>query len=100
VDSTLHVTTVNLETLVAVSSVNMLVSLRVDQWLCSISQSEEGVVLRSDPTPTFSSTSSYTYSAPETWDMPPPSPTVVSEFPDVVPAHPFALLDSLPPYDL
>jgi len=97
VDSTSHVMTVNLEMLAAVSSANMPVSLRVDQWLCGISQSEEGVVLHSDPTPTFSSSSSYTYSTPKTWDMPPPSPTIVSEIPDIVPAHPFDILLRLAP---
>jgi hypothetical protein len=51
-------------------------------------------MLCSDPTPTFSLTSSsYTYSAPKTWNMPPPSPTLVSKFPNIVPAHP---LDNLP----
>jgi hypothetical protein len=54
-------------------------------------------VLHSDPTPTFSSSSSYTYSAPETWDTPPPSPTVVSEFPNVVPAHPLNILPCIAP---
>jgi hypothetical protein len=102
VDSTLHVMTANLETLVAVSSMNMPVSLKVDQWLSGISQSKEGVVLRSNPTPTFSltSTSSYTYSTPETWDTPPPSSTVVSEFPDVFPAHPLISFHALPPNPL
>ena len=94
-DSTSHVTTANLETLAAVSSVNIPISLRVDQWLSDISQSEEGVVLCSDPTPTFSPSSSYTYFAPETWDIPPPSPTVVSKFLDIVPAHPFDILSHL-----
>ena len=37
------------------------------------------------------------YSAPDTWDMPPPSPTIVSEFPNVVPAHPFNILPRLAP---
>jgi len=55
-------------------------------------------VLHSNPTPTFSSTSSYTYSASETWDMPPSSPTVVSEFPDVVPAHPLDILPHVAPH--
>jgi hypothetical protein len=54
-------------------------------------------LLRSEHTPTFSPTSSYTYSAPETWDMPPPSPTVVSKFPEVVPAHPFDILPCVAP---
>jgi hypothetical protein len=53
-------------------------------------------MLRSESTPTFSS-SSYTYSAPDTWDTPPPSPTIISEFPDVVPAHPFDILLCLTP---
>ena len=52
----------------------------------------ERAVLHSDSTLTFSPTSSLTYSAPETWDTPPSSPTVVSEFPNVVPAHPFDIL--------
>jgi hypothetical protein len=54
-------------------------------------------MLHSDPTPTFSSSSSHTYSAPDTWDTPPPSPTVVSEFPDVVPAHPLDILPHVAP---
>jgi hypothetical protein len=60
-----------------------------------------GLLLRSESTPTLSS-SSYTYSAPDTWDTPPPSPTVVSEFPDVVPAHPFDILShvALEPFSL
>jgi hypothetical protein len=53
-------------------------------------------LLRSKSTHTFSS-SLYTYSAPDTWDTPPPSPTVVSEFPDVVPAHPFDILPRVAP---
>jgi hypothetical protein len=53
-------------------------------------------MLRSDCTPTFSS-SSHTYSAPDTWDTPPPSPTLVSEFPDVVPAHPLDILPRVAP---
>jgi hypothetical protein len=48
-------------------------------------------LLRSESTPTFSS-SSYTYSASDIWDTPPPSPTIVSEFPDTVPAYPFDIL--------
>ena len=54
-------------------------------------------MLHSDSTLTFSPTSSLTYSAPETWDTPPSSPTVVSEFPNVVPAHPFDILLCLAP---
>jgi hypothetical protein len=54
-------------------------------------------MLCSDLTPTFSPSSSYTYSTPETWDTPPPSPTVVSEFPKVVPAHPFNIIPRLAP---
>jgi hypothetical protein len=58
-------------------------------------------LLHSESTSTFSS-SSYTYSAPDTWDTPPPSPTVVSEFPDVVPAHPLDILPrvALEPFSL
>jgi hypothetical protein len=56
-------------------------------------------LLCSDSTPTFSSLS-YTYSAPNTWDMPPPSPTIVSEFPDVVLAHPFNILPCVAPEPL
>jgi hypothetical protein len=96
VDSTLHVTIANLETLAAVSCASMPASSKVEQWLSGVSQSEKGVVLHSSPTPTFSLTSSspsFTYSAPETWDTPPPSPTLISEFPNIVPAHP---LDNLP----
>jgi hypothetical protein len=54
-------------------------------------------LLRSDPTPTLFSSSSLTYSAPDTWDTPPPSPTVVSEFPDVVPTHPLDILPRVAP---
>jgi hypothetical protein len=54
------------------------------------------LVLCSEGTPTFSS-SSYTYSTPDTWDTPPPSPTVVSEFPDVVPTHPLDILPRVAP---
>jgi len=50
-------------------------------------------MLRSDPTPTFSHSApsiyTPTYETPDTWDC----ITVVSDFPDVVPAHP---LDNLP----
>ena len=53
-------------------------------------------MLRFESTPSFSS-SSYTYSTPDTWDTPPPSPTVVSEFPDVVPAHPLDILPRVAP---
>jgi hypothetical protein len=49
-------------------------------------------MLHSDPTPTFSSSSSLTYSTPDTRDTPPPSPTIVSKFPDVVPTHPLDIL--------
>jgi hypothetical protein len=54
-------------------------------------------MLRSDLSPTFSSSSSYTYSTPDTWDTPPPSPTVVSEFPNVVPAYPLDILPQVAP---
>ena len=58
-------------------------------------------LLHSESTPTFSS-SSYTYSTPDTWDTPPPSPTVVSEFPNIVPAHPLDILPrvALEPFSL
>ena len=59
-------------------------------WALSIA-----LLLCSDLTSTFSSF--YTYSAPKTWDMPPPSPTAVSDFPDVVPTHPFDILPHLAP---
>jgi hypothetical protein len=52
-------------------------------------------MLRSESTPTFSS--SYTYLAPDTWDTPPPSPTLVSKFPDIVPAHPLDILPRIAP---
>jgi hypothetical protein len=54
-------------------------------------------MLHSKSTLTFSPTSSYTYSAPNTWDTPPPSPTIVSEFPDIIPAHPFDILPRVAP---
>jgi hypothetical protein len=96
-DSTLHVMTVNLKTLMAVSSANMLASMQISQWLSGVSQSEEGVVLHSDPTPTFSHTSPsiYTpsYETPDTWDC----ITVISNFPNTVPAHPFDILPHLAP---
>jgi len=93
VDSTSHVTTVNLKMLMAVSSASAPASSRISSWLSGISQSEEGVVLCSDSTPTFShsalSVYTPTYETPDTWDC----LTVVSNFPDIVPAHP---LDTLP----
>jgi hypothetical protein len=97
VDSTLHVTTVNLETLVAVSSASMLTCMWINEWLSGISQSEEGVVLCSDTTPTFSSSSSSDHTplfeTPNTWDC----ITVVSSFPNVVPAHPLDIHPRLKP---
>jgi len=97
VDSTLHVMTANLETLMAVSSVSMPTCTQINQWLSGFSQSEKGVVLCSDTTPTFSHTapSTYTpsYETPDTWDC----ITVVSDFPDTVPAHPFDILPRLAP---
>jgi hypothetical protein len=56
-------------------------------------------MLHSESTPTFSSLS-YTYSAPDTWDTPPPSPTIVSEFPDIILAHPFDILPRIAPEPL
>jgi hypothetical protein len=57
-------------------------------------------LLCSDPTPTFSHTSlsAYTppYETPDTWDC----ITVVSNFPDTVPAHPFDILPRLAPKPL
>ena len=97
VDLTLHVTTANLETLMAISSASVPPSIQINQWLSGISQSEEGVVLCSDPTPTFShiTLSTYTpsYEAPNTWDC----LTVVSKFPDTVLAHPFDTLPRVAP---
>jgi hypothetical protein len=54
------------------------------------------LLLYSESILTFSS-SFYTYSTPNIWDMPPPSPTVVSEFPNVVPAHPLDILSYVAP---
>jgi len=34
---------------------------------------------------------------PDTWDTPLPSPTLVSEFPDIIPAHPFKNLPHVAP---
>jgi hypothetical protein len=55
------------------------------------------LLLRSDPTPTFSHTapSVYTpsYETPDTWDC----ITIVSDFPDVVPAHPLDILPHVAP---
>jgi len=71
--------------------------MQINQWLIGVSQSEEGVVLRSDPTPTFSHTtpSTYTplYKIPDTWDC----ITIISNFPDTIPAHPFDILPRLAP---
>jgi hypothetical protein len=53
-------------------------------------------MLHSDCTPTFSS-SSHTYSVSNTWDTPPPSPTIVSEFPNIVSAHPLDILPRVAP---
>ena len=97
VDSTSHVMTANLGTLMAVSSASMPASTRINQWLSGISQSEEGVVLRSEPTPTFSHTSLSTYTpsykTPDTCDC----ITVVSNFPNTIPTHPFDILPCLAP---
>jgi hypothetical protein len=97
VDLTLHVTTANLETLMAVSSANTPASSRISSWLSGVSQSEEGVVLHSDSTPTFSHTApsiyTPTYETPDTWDC----ITIVSDFPDVVPAHPLNILPCVAP---
>jgi hypothetical protein len=55
------------------------------------------LLLRSDPTPTFSHTapSTYTpsYKTPDTWDC----ITIISDFPNTVPAHPFDILPCLTP---
>jgi hypothetical protein len=64
--------------------------------LTSLLMTSSPLMLHSDSTPTFSS-SSHTYSTPDTWDTPPPSPTVVSEFPDTVPAHPLNILPHVAP---
>jgi hypothetical protein len=54
-------------------------------------------LLCSDPTPTFSHSapSDYTptYETPDTWDC----ITVVSDFPDVIPAHPLDILPHVAP---
>jgi hypothetical protein len=54
-------------------------------------------VLRSDPTPTFSHSApsiyTPTYETPDTWDC----ITMVSDFPDVVPAHPLDILPCVAP---
>jgi len=81
----------------AVSSANVPPSMRINQWLSGVSQSEEGVVLRSEPTPTFSHTapSTYTpsYETPDTWDC----ITIISDFPDTIPAHPLDILPHIAP---
>jgi hypothetical protein len=55
------------------------------------------VLLRSEPTPTFSHTapSIYTpsYETPDTWDC----ITIVSDFPDTIPAHPLDILPRVAP---
>jgi len=57
-------------------------------------------VLHSDPTPTFSHTapSVYTpsYKTPDTWDY----ITIVSDFPDIIPAHPLDILPRVAPEPL
>jgi hypothetical protein len=54
-------------------------------------------MLCSDPTPTFSHTapSTYTpsYETPDTWDC----ITIVSDFPDIIPAHPLDILPRIAP---
>jgi len=54
-------------------------------------------MLLSDPTPTFSHTapSTYTpsYKTPDTWDC----ITIISDFPDIVPAHPLDILPCIAP---
>jgi hypothetical protein len=81
----------------AISSASMLASIWINQRLSGVSQSEEGVVLFSEPTPTFSHTSLsiYTpsYKTPNTWDC----ITIISDFPDTIPAHPFDILPRLAP---
>jgi hypothetical protein len=56
-----------------------------------------GPVLRSEPTPTFSHTApsiyTPTYKTTDTWDC----ITIVSDFPDVVPAHPLDILPCVAP---
>jgi len=66
VDLTLHVMIANLETLAAMSSASMPTSTQINQWLSGVSQSKEGVVLRSDTTPTFSYTPLSIYIHPPT----------------------------------
>jgi hypothetical protein len=54
-------------------------------------------MLHSDPTPTFShttlSTYTSTYETPDTWDC----ITIVSNFPNIVPAHPLDILPCIAP---
>jgi hypothetical protein len=54
-------------------------------------------LLHSDPTPTFSHTApsvyTPTYETPDTWDC----ITMVSDFPDIVPAHPLDILPHVAP---
>ena len=81
----------------AVSSASMPASLRITSWLSGVSQSEEGVVLHSNPTPTFSHSApsiyTPTYETPDIWDC----ITVVSDFPNIVPAHPLDILPCVAP---
>ena len=59
--------------------------------------SQQPTMLQSDPTPTFSHTAPSTYmpsyEIPDTWDC----ITIVSNFPDTIPAHPFDILPCLAP---
>jgi len=85
-----------------------LVGLGCELKLCGVPVSTVGVelskvvrgiwpVLHSNPTPTFSHTSPSVYTAsyetPDTWDC----ITIVSDFPNTIPAHPFDILPRLAP---
>jgi hypothetical protein len=78
-------------------STKLTSSLKGSHKLKVLTLTKLSLLLHSEPSPTFSPTSSYSYSAPNTWDMPPPSPTIVSEFPNVVPAHPLDILPCVAP---
>ena len=72
-------------------------SVTAELIFVGVTTTQTHLLLRSDPTPTLFSSSSFIYSAPDTWDTLPPSPTIVSEFPDVVSAHPLDILPHVAP---
>jgi hypothetical protein len=72
-------------------------ALDLPTFLAFSASQYQSIVLHSDPTPTFSHTApsiyTPTYETPDTWDC----ITVVSDFPDIIPAHPLDILPHVAP---